>query len=607
MTSEFVIPKLTVRRESTITDVPTFKWLDFSSKEELGMGSFGSVYRGQCSNRDNVVVKVLRGQNRESKRLFLKEARLLHSLNGHKNIVSFFSFCEEPYAIMLEYLCFDFAVFGVNKKVTSLGDLLHFIDDQLDVSALKKFQPKIARDIADGLCYLHNNCIVHRDLKPENILVSNQHYSEKLEDSYRNAEFAKNPIICKLSDFGESRATYLQTQTLVQSRTHRANRGTPVYMAPELHLHPANSLNHNDLVKADIWAFGLIMYCLINPDIDHPYQPVFTEAGMSESLDSLKCLLEAKKVLPQRSKYEFLLVSEWWQVEAAYQACAKFDPDERPTAAELSSILSVQQPEGSLNVVPLNVSQATALSNVDSFLAERVKGNRASNGVQTTDELCSLLDNDGTNACVFLDLGICDRFLSTDHCITWTELKSVAENVITEFPLLINQFRNKDETYEPIRAYSILKDNNLINEYTLSEEFVEPERQTVFSIFGRQHLTNVILKQANATCAIGLYTCDPYSLLIGVHRDAFFVIDTHQISETLGGNTNGILLYTDDKTLNSCTRLVQWLLKRLTQSGVNQDGKQSFAWITRGMYHKTECSYSLYKMSMTEFLFCKYL
>ena len=358
---------------------------------------------------------------RESKRLFLKEARLLNKLNGHKNIVSFFAFCPEPYAIMLEYLCFDFSVFNADKKVTSLDNSLHFIDERLEDSALKKFQPKIARDIADGLSYLHNNGIVHRDLKPENILVSNQHYSEIPDESNRNAEFSSNPIMCKLTDFGESRATYLQTQTLVQSRTKRINRGTPIYMAPELHLESAHALTQNDLVKADIWAFGLVMYCLLNPDVDHPYQPVFAKAGMNECVESLKRLHEAKKLPPQRTKFESLVISDWWQIEAAYKACAKFDPDERVTAAEQSSILSAKQPEESLNVSRLNVSQATALSNVDRLLAERVEEHIASKTTRTTDESCLILGNNGTNACVFLDLGICDRFLTSDHCMSWAE------------------------------------------------------------------------------------------------------------------------------------------------------------------------------------------
>lgn len=72
--------------------------------------------------------------------------------------------------------------------------------------------------------------------------------------------------------------------------------------------------------------------------------------------------------------------------------------------------------------------------------------------------------------------------------------------------------------------------------------------------------------------------------MVGVHRDALFALDTHQISETLGGNGNGILLFTDDKEEKSVSLLVQWILKRLLRSGVAGDGQQSLAWITRGMY-----------------------
>ena len=32
-----------------------------------------------------------------------------------------------------------------------------------------------AREITDGLAFIHTNKVVHRDLKPENILVMNRH------------------------------------------------------------------------------------------------------------------------------------------------------------------------------------------------------------------------------------------------------------------------------------------------------------------------------------------------------------------------------------------------------------------------------------------------
>lgn len=81
----------------------------------MGSGSFGSVYSGKHNGRQIVVKRLLSGE-RESKKMFLKEARILHKLMNNENIVEFIAFCDDPYAIMLEYLCFDFRPFGIDKK-----------------------------------------------------------------------------------------------------------------------------------------------------------------------------------------------------------------------------------------------------------------------------------------------------------------------------------------------------------------------------------------------------------------------------------------------------------------------------------------------------------
>ena len=53
--------------------------------------------------------------------------------------------------------------------------------------------------------------------------------------------------------------TNIQTQTLVSSHTHRDDRGTPVFIAPEFHCGMVANATLEELKRAHIWAFGLLM------------------------------------------------------------------------------------------------------------------------------------------------------------------------------------------------------------------------------------------------------------------------------------------------------------------------------------------------------------
>lgn len=180
-----------------VKDLPSFSWTDLTDKEEIGREI---ICLGFCCQtcwlycEDLVVLKKLLGNKEEDRRLFLKEGKLLHSLTN-KNIVQFKAFSSIPLAIMLEYVCFEIALFGNSHKVSSLEDFLHYIDSH-DVFEEFPFQNKIATDIASGIAYLHNQKIAHRDLKPANVLVSNKHYSA-LKDNEIREIFMTKPIVCK--------------------------------------------------------------------------------------------------------------------------------------------------------------------------------------------------------------------------------------------------------------------------------------------------------------------------------------------------------------------------------------------------------------------------
>ena len=66
--------------------------------------------------------------------------------------------CYQPLMFMMELAVFDFNVFGTDKKLTTLEDLLHYSDSFM-------FQ-KIEAMVEE---------LVHRDLKTANVLISNHH------------------------------------------------------------------------------------------------------------------------------------------------------------------------------------------------------------------------------------------------------------------------------------------------------------------------------------------------------------------------------------------------------------------------------------------------
>ena len=76
----------------------------------------------------------------------------------HENIVGFEAVCYHPLMFMMELAVFDFNVFGTDKKLTTLEDLLHYSDSFM-------FQ-KIEAMVEE---------LVHRDLKTANVLISNHH------------------------------------------------------------------------------------------------------------------------------------------------------------------------------------------------------------------------------------------------------------------------------------------------------------------------------------------------------------------------------------------------------------------------------------------------
>ncbi|KAJ8769553.1 hypothetical protein K2173_005156 [Erythroxylum novogranatense] len=187
--------------------------------EELGKGSFGTVYKGSlCKGKEIVAVKRLEKLVEEGEKEFRAEMRSIGKTH-HRNLVRLLGYCatDSKRLLVYEYM-----------RNGSLADLLFKSNTRPNWDE----RIRIALDVARGILYLHEECeapIIHCDIKPQNILM----------DDFWNA---------KISDFGLAKLLMPD-----QTRTFTIVRGTRGYLAPEWHKNVPIS------VKADVYSFGIVL------------------------------------------------------------------------------------------------------------------------------------------------------------------------------------------------------------------------------------------------------------------------------------------------------------------------------------------------------------
>ncbi|XP_054809598.1 protein NSP-INTERACTING KINASE 3-like isoform X3 [Prosopis cineraria] len=198
----------------------------FSSKNILGRGGFGIVYKGRFNDGSVVAVKRLKDYNAGGGEIQFQTEVETISLAVHRNLLRLCGFCSTENERLLVY------PYMPNGSVASrLKDHIHG-RPALDWVRRKK----IALGTARGLVYLHEQCdpkIIHRDVKAANILLD-----EDFEAVVGDFGLAK------LLDHRDSHVT-------------TAVRGTVGHIAPE-YLSTGQSSE-----KTDVFGFGILLLELI--------------------------------------------------------------------------------------------------------------------------------------------------------------------------------------------------------------------------------------------------------------------------------------------------------------------------------------------------------
>ncbi|KAM5553498.1 hypothetical protein ABKV19_025629 [Rosa sericea] len=275
--------------EAGIYGLQIIKNADLEELQELGSGTFGTVYHGKWRGTDVAIKRIKKScfsdRSSEQERLtkdFWREAKILSTLH-HPNVVALYGVVPDGPGGTLATV----AEFMVN------GSLRHVLvrkDRVLD----RRKRLIILMDTAFGMEYLHLKNIVHFDLKCDNLLVN-------LRDPERP--------ICKVADFGLSR---IKRNTLVSGGV----RGTLPWMAPEL----LNGSSSRVSEKVDVFSFGIVMWEILTGE--EPYANMHCGAIIGGIVNNT-----LRPPIPKRCDLEWKkLMEECWSP----------DPADRPSFTDIT-------------------------------------------------------------------------------------------------------------------------------------------------------------------------------------------------------------------------------------------------------------------------------
>ena len=331
--------------------------------EKIGEGSFGVVYK--VSKREmgetyesavKIIIVPTKEQYREAEsslgddkdmlteyfegivRNITKEIKLLYSLSGYTNIISY-----QDHKVIKKDDEIGWEILIRMEYVTSLRKYLK--EHSMTIEEVIQ----LGIDICTALGICSKKGIIHRDIKDENIFIS--------DDG-----------VFKLGDFGIARE-------LSKSGRAASMRGTPLYMAPEIFRGEKYD------ASVDIYSLGIVLYKLLNFGRMPLMPPYPNKVSYQESEDALEKRMSGAELPPP-------ILANGMLSNVVLKACAFSAIERYPSPMDMKR---------DLEKALLNISESVKHGEVQ-FTVEKPKPEEETEGTssRTAESTQTIPDNEGT-------------------------------------------------------------------------------------------------------------------------------------------------------------------------------------------------------------------
>ncbi|CAF0793864.1 unnamed protein product [Didymodactylos carnosus] len=206
----------------------------------VGRGTYGTVYKAEVRLHGHVALKELNFVDPTTSQLqaFKNEVYALKKIT-HQNTLNFYGYVISPRFAIITQWC----------QGSTLYKHIHILDREWKITQLID----IARQICQGMSYLHDREIIHRDLKSSNIFLDMCAEHDDVGISWK----------VKIGDFGLATVkTVLVEGTIPQFQP----TGSVLWMAPEV-------IQQKDpncySTKADVYSYGCVVYEMFSGKLPH--------------------------------------------------------------------------------------------------------------------------------------------------------------------------------------------------------------------------------------------------------------------------------------------------------------------------------------------------